>query len=164
MQKTYQIKLDKYLKIDKDSENGIEYTWIEGYGVPVDGGIIEEPDKDDLTDEQILKIIVDEIGVFNLIETKQTDKEIDEVNPLVFRDEQSKIPLTRDELAEIYWNGDKEKIKKYGYPVQRLALYSAECKCNGHGRFVLEKIPEEQKENKNAHYIRCKNCGERSRL
>lgn len=164
MQKTYRIKLDKYLKIDKDSENGIEYTWIEGCGVPVDGGIIEEPDKEDLTDEQILKIIVDEIGVFNLIETKQTDKEIDEVNPLVFRDEQSKITLTREELAEIYWNGDKEKIEKYGYPVQRFALYSAECKCNGQGRFVLEETPKEIREKSRVQYIRCKNCGQRSYL
>ena len=77
MQKTYQIKMEKYLKVDKDSENGIEYTWIEGCGVPVDGGIIEVPDKEDLTDEQILKTIIDEIGVFNLIEIKQPENEID---------------------------------------------------------------------------------------
>ena len=76
MQKTYQIKMEKYLKVDKDSENGIEYTWIEGCGVTVDGGIIEIPDKEDLTDEQILKTILDEIGVFNLIEIKQTENEI----------------------------------------------------------------------------------------
>lgn len=164
MQKTYQIKMEKYLKVDKDSENGIEYTWIEGFGVPVDGGIIEVPYKEDLTDEQILKTIIDEIGVFNLIEIKQTDKEIDEINPLVFRNEQSKIPLTREELAEIYWNGDKEKIEKYGYPIQRFALYSAECKCNGQGRFVLEETPKEVRENRRVQYIRCKNCGQRSYL
>ena len=164
MQKTYQIKLNKYLKVDKDSKNGIEYTWLEGFGVPVDGGIVEVPDKEELTDEQILKTIIDEMGIFNLIEIKETDEEIEEINPLVFKDEKSKIPLTRNELAEIYWKGDKEKIEKYGYPLQRFALFTAECKCNGHGRFVLENIPEEQKENKNAHYIRCKNCGERSQL
>ena len=163
MIKTYQIKFEKYLEIDTDSENGIEYSWIEGCGVPVEGGIIEDPNKENLSEEQILKIIIDEIGVFELMEIKEYE-EIDKVSPLVFRDEQSKIPLTRNELAEIYWKGDKQKIEKYGYPLQRFALFTAECKCNGHGRFVLENIPEEQKENKNAQYIRCKNCGERSQL
>ena len=42
----------------------------------IDGGIIEVPDKEYLTDEQILKTILDEIGVFNLIEIKQTENEI----------------------------------------------------------------------------------------
>lgn len=164
MSKTYQIKLNNYLKIDRTSENGIEYTRLEGCGVLIDGGIIINANEDKLTDKQILKIILEAIDFSKHIEIKEIKREIDEINPLVFRDENSKIPMTRDELAELYWNGDKEKIKKYGYPVERLALYSAECKCNGHGRFVLEKTNEKDSNSEKIHYLRCKVCGQRTYL
>lgn len=164
MPKTYQIKLDNYLKIDRTSENGIEYTWLEGCGVLIDGGVIVNSDEDNLTDEQVLKIILEAIDFSKHIEIKEINREIEEVNPLVFKDKDSKVPMTRDELAELYWNGDKEKIKKYGYPSERLALYSAECKCNGQGRFVLEKINEEDNNSRKKHYLRCKVCGERTYL
>mgnify|MGYP000608094401 CR=1 FL=1 len=163
MSKNYQIKLEKYLKIDKTSENEIEYTLLEGCGISVDGGIIVNTQNKKLSDEEILKIVLEGIDFNKNIEIKESD-EIEEINPLVFKDNASNIPMTRDELAELYWNGDKEKIKKYGYPVQRLALYSAECKCNGFGKFVLEKATKENNNLNQKHFIRCKICGERSCL
>ena len=32
----------------------------------------------------------------------------------------SKIPMTKEELAEFYWDGDKAKIEKYGYKESHL--------------------------------------------
>lgn len=162
MEKNYKIKLANYLKFDKNSER-IEYSWLEDCGVLIDGGIIENKESEDFSDEEALKMILDSINISKHLEIQEVE-EIKEINVLVFKDEESKIPLTRSELAEIYWNGDKEKIKKYGYPVERMALYSAECKCNGHGRFVLEETPKEIREKRRVQYIRCKNCGQRSYL
>lgn len=163
MEKNYKIKLANYLKFDKNSER-IEYSWLEDCGVLIDGGIIENKESEDFSDEEALKMILDSINISKHLEIQEVEEEIKEINVLVFKDEESKIPLTRSELAEIYWNGDKEKIKKYGYPVERMALYSAECKCNGHGRFVLEETPKEIREKRRVQYIRCKNCGQRSYL
>lgn len=162
MEKNYKIKLENYLKFDKNSER-IEYSWLEDCGVLIDGGIIENKESEDFSDEEALKMILDSINISKHLEIQEVE-EIKEINVLVFKDEESKIPLTRSELAEIYWNGDKEKIKKYGYPVERMALYSAECKCNGQGRFVLEETPKEIREKRRVQYIRCKNCGQRSYL
>lgn len=163
MSKNYKISLESYIKVDRTSKK-IEYSWIECCGILIDGGIIENDNVDKLTDEEIIKMITDRIALRRNLEIKEVEEEIEEINPLVFRDENSKIPLTRNELAEIYWNGDKEQIEKHGYPSYRFALYSAECKCNGHGRFILEETPEDKKKNHRIHYIRCKNCGERSYL
>lgn len=160
MAKDYRIKLENYIKIHQTS-NGIEYTWLEGCGVPIDGGVIEEFD---LTDDQALEKVLENIDLRRNIEIKKMNEEVEVINHMVFRDKESKIPLTRAELAEIYWNGDKEKIEKYGYPSHRLALYTAECKCQGQGQFVLVETKEEDKKKGIRQNIRCKICGNYSHL
>jgi len=56
---------------------------------------------------------------------------------LVFQDENSKIPMTKDELTEVF-NALLPRSRKIEYDLNRLS--GNHCRCNGKGEFVL--LPE----------------------
>ena len=87
---------------------------------------------------------------------------IENIGNLVFKDKNSKIPMTNEELAEFYWDGDKAKIEKYGYDMSRLS--GNLCNCCGNGRFVLEKVTLSGNKIKEKQYMKCKKCGDYSHL
>lgn len=158
MSKNYKLKSGNYLKIDKTDE-GYEYSLYEECKRLIDGGILENLD---LSEDEALKEI---LKIFNIPEniefTEFEDEIVESLNP-VFKDENSTIPMTEEELANEIWYGDKEKVKKYGYDMSRIA--GDLCDCFGNGRFVLEKATKEDKNIGQKRYMRCKICGKYSHL
>lgn len=158
MSKNYKLKSGNYLKIDKTDE-GYEYSLYEECKRLIDGGILENPK---LNDVEVLKEVLEMFNIPTDIGYKELDEEIEESCNLVYKDENSKIPMTENELASEIWYGDKEKIEKYGYDMSRIS--GDLCDCFGNGVFVLEKASEEDKKVGQKRYMRCRKCGKYSHL
>lgn len=158
MSKNYKLKSGNYLKIDKTDE-GYEYSLYEECKRLIDGGILENPK---LNDIEALKEVLEMFNIPTDIEYQELDEEIEESCNLVFKDENSKIPMTEQELANEIWYGDKDKITKYGYDMSRIS--GDLCDCFRNGVFVLEKASEEDKKIGQKRYMRCRKCGKYSHL
>lgn len=158
MLKNYKLKSGNYLKIEKN-DIGYEYTLYEECKKLVDGGILENVK---LNENQAFKEILKIFRIPTDIEYQEIDEEIEESYNLVFKDADSKIPMTEDELASEFWYGDIKKIKKYGYDMSRIS--GDLCDCFGNGRFVLEETNEEDKKIGQKRYMKCKICGKYSHL
>ena len=158
MSKNYKLKSGNYLKIDK-TDGGYEYSFYEECKRLIDGGILENLE---INDNAALKEVLEMFNIPADIEYQELDEEIEEFCNLVYKDENSKIPMTEKELANEIWYGDKEKIEKCGYDMSRIS--GDLCDCFGNGVFVLEKASEEDKKIGQKRYMRCKKCGQYSHL
>lgn len=159
MSKNYKLKSENYLKIEK-LKSGYECSLFEETKRLVKSTIIS---KFELTDKEILSKVLENFNIPTDIAYQELEEEIIEnIGNLVFKDKNSKIPMTKEELAEAYWDGDKEKIEKYGYDMSRLS--GNLCNCSGNGRFVLEEINSSDGKIKEKQYMKCKKCGDYSHL
>lgn len=159
MSKNYKLKSGNYLKIEK-LKSGYECSLFEETKRLVKSTIIS---KFELTDKEILSKVLENFNIPTDIAYQELEEEIKEnIGNLVFKDKNSKIPMTKEELAEFYWDGDKAKIEKYGYDMSRLS--GNLCNCCGNGRFVLEKVTLSDNEIKEKQYMKCKKCGDYSHL
>lgn len=74
MLKSYKLKNGKYIKIDKTT-NGYEYSFYQECKLLIDGGIIE---KDGLSDQEILKEVLEIINLSEDTEIQEIDEEIEQ--------------------------------------------------------------------------------------
>lgn len=159
MSKNYKLKSGNYLKIEK-LKSGYECSLFEETKKLVKSTIITQFE---LNDKEILSKVLGKFDIPTDIAYQELEEEIMEnIGNLVFKDKNSKTPMTKEELAEVYWDGNKEKIKKYGYDMNRLS--GNLCNCYGNGRFVLEEINSNADKIKEKQYMKCKKCGDYSHL
>lgn len=158
MSKNYKLSCGKYLKIDITS-NGYEYSLYTQNKKLIDGGILEQ---EELIKACILKEVLKILNFPTDTGIQEINEEIEENNNLVFKNTRSRKPMTERELAEEFWYGNKAKMKKYGYDMNRLS--GELCDCDGQGRFVLEEPTEYDKKIGQKRYMKCRICGNYSHL
>lgn len=158
MSNNYKLKNGNYLKIEK-IDSGYEYSLYDENKKLIDGGILENLE---LPGGIVFKEILKMNNISEDIEFEELAEEIEETMNLIFKNKNMNIPMTEQELANEFWYGDKEKIKKYGYDISRIS--GDLCDCDGNGRFILEEATPEDKKIGQKRYMQCKICGNYSHL